>query len=408
MIFTLIAVTASLIVALVLVWPLFSKKHQTDIVGRDQVNLQSAVTRLAELKQELEEGQITAEQFEKYRLDLEIVAVEDLNTSSSSPATCGKGNTIIASSVVLIVLLASTLIYQQNGFKQEFEEAQQQLVVENSKQAEADKIITTVEKFIKENPENVESRVILAQVYIEEERFSDAAAIYRELYDINPEEPDILVNYAEALARSHGNRLIGKPTDLLNEALQLAPNHGRALWLAGFAAQQAENNEQALKHWKHLLAGIEEGSEIYQNVVTLIAETEKSNSASTLTTTVVPGDGTGTAAIEVMVTLAPEIADKLNSDTTLFVFARAAEGPPMPLAVHRGIAKDLPLKVTLDDSMAMIPKMSLSNFPNIVVGARLSSNGQPQGQAGDLEGFSEIINVLENSSLELVIDSIKP
>lgn len=403
MIFTLIAVTASLIVALVLVWPLFSKKHQTDIVGRDQVNLQSAVTRLAELKQELEEGQITAEQFEKYRLDLEIAAVEDLNSSSSSAATCGKGNTIIASSVVLIVLLASTLIYQQNGFKQEFEEAQQQLVVENSKQAEADKIITTVEKFIKENPEDVESRVILAQVYIEEERFSDAAAIYRELYDINPEEPDILVNYAEALARSHGNHLIGKPTDLLNEALQLAPNHGRALWLAGFAAQQAENNEQALIHWKHLLAGIEEGSEIYQNVAALIAETERSTP-----TTVVPGDGNGTAAIEVMVTLAPEIADKLNSDTTLFVFARAAEGPPMPLAVHRGIAKDLPLKVTLDDSMAMIPKMSLSNFPNIVVGARLSSNGQPQGQAGDLEGFSEIINVLENSSLELVIDSIKP
>ena len=403
MIFTLIAVAASLIVALVLVWPLFSKKHQTDIIGRDQVNLQSAATRLAELKQELEDGQITADQFEKYQLDIEMAAVEDLNTSNSSAATHGKGNTIVASSVVLIVLLASTLIYQQNGFKQEFEDDQQQLAVENSKQAEADKIITTVEKFIKENPEDVESRVILAQVYIEEERFSDAAAIYRELYDINPEEPDVLVNYAEALARSHGNRLIGKPTDLLNEALQLAPNHGRALWLAGFAEQQAENNEQALKHWKHLLAGLEEGSEIYQNVATLIAETERSTP-----TTVVQGDENGIAAIEVMVTLAPEIADKLNSGTTLFVFARASEGPPMPLAVHRGTANDLPLKVTLDDSMAMIPKMSLSNFPNIVVGARLSSNGQPQGQAGDLEGFSEIINVLENSSLELVIDSIKP
>jgi cytochrome c-type biogenesis protein CcmH len=407
MIFTLIAVAASLIVALILVWPLLSKKHQANIIKRDQVNLQSAVTRLVELKQELKEGQITAEQFEKYQLDIETVTAEDLNASNSSTATHGKGNTIVASSVVLIVLLASIFIYQKNGFKQEFEVAQQQLAVENSKQAETDKILSTVENFIKENPEDIESRVILAQVYIEEERFSDAAAIYRELYDINPEEPDVLVNYAEALARSHGNRLIGKPTDLLNEALQLAPNHGRALWLAGFAEQQAENNEQALKHWKHLLAGIEEGSEIYQKVVTIIAETEKSKSTST-PTTLVQGDGVGTAAIEVMVTLAPEIADKLNSDTTLFVFARASEGPPMPLAVHRGTAKDLPLKVTLDDNMAMIPKMSLSNFPSVVIGARLSSNGQPQGQAGDLEGFSEIINVLENSSLELVIDSIKP
>lgn len=407
MIFTLISITASLIVVLFLIWPLFSLRPQETVVEREQVNLQSAATRLAELKHELENDQITAEQFEKYRFDIEIAAVEDLNTSNSSAATHGKGNIIVATSVVLIVLVVSTLIYQQNGFKQEFEEAQQQLTVGSSKQAETNNILASVEEFIKENPEDVESRTILAQVYIEKERFSDAVTIYSELYDINPQEPDVLVNYAEALARTLGNRLIGKPTDLLNEALKLAPSHGRALWLAGFAAQQAENNEQALKHWKHLLSSIEEGSEIYQNVAMLIAETESSKSASTLITAV-QGDASGIAAIEVIVTLAPEMSDKLNSNATLFVFARASEGPPMPLAVHRGTAKDLPLKVLLDDSMAMMPKMSLSNFPNVVVGARLSSNSQPQGQTGDLEGFSAIINVRETTSLNLIIDSIKP
>jgi len=106
--------------------------------------------------------------------------------------------------------------------------------------------------------------------------------------------------------------------------------------------------------------------------------------------------------------LSPEFLNKVDPNTTLFIYARASEGPPMPLAVHKGLAKDLPITVTLDDSMAMMPQMSLSSFPKVIVGARLSSNGQPQGQSGDYEGYSDAIEVSTNPVVDILINSVKP
>jgi cytochrome c-type biogenesis protein CcmH len=88
----------------------------------------------------------------------------------------------------------------------------------------------------------------------------------------------------------------------------------------------------------------------------------------------------------VQVTLAPDLAAHVQPGDTLFVFARAAEGPRMPLAISRRRADELPLTVTLDDSMAMQPQLKLSAFDRVVVGARISRSGNAIPQTGDLEG----------------------
>jgi cytochrome c-type biogenesis protein CcmH len=88
------------------------------------------------------------------------------------------------------------------------------------------------------------------------------------------------------------------------------------------------------------------------------------------------------------VTLAPALAAKARPDDILFVFARAAEGPRMPLAILRKQVKDLPFSFTLDDSMAMTPTMRLSSTPRVVVGARISARGDATPQPGDLQGYS--------------------
>jgi cytochrome c-type biogenesis protein CcmH len=65
----------------------------------------------------------------------------------------------------------------------------------------------------------------------------------------------------------------------------------------------------------------------------------------------------------------------------------------MPLAILRKQVKDLPVRFTLDDSLAMSPAMRLSSVPRVVVGARISRTGNAMPQPGDLEGLSEPVAV---------------
>lgn len=405
MTFILLTLAIAVIAVLLLLRPLFSKEGQQSKVERDAVNIQAAATRLSELKLELENGLISQERFDNYKLELETAALDDLRNAASPETQEHKGNRILAVIVALLVPLLSITIYQQLGneaaFHPELQTDEAAIATE-----EIEKMLVAVEQAVKENPDDVEGRIALAQVYVELERYSDAATVYLELKKLRPEDPDVLVNYAEALARSHGNRLTGKPTELLNAALEIEPKHGRALWLAGFAEQQADNKEGALTHWRHLLAGMEEGSEVFQHLENLISELENGTPTSEVVTS-----NQSTAAqqsIQVKVALSSEFLTNVDPNTTLFIYARASEGPPMPLAVHKGLAKDLPITVTLDDSMAMMPQMTLSSFPKVIIGARLSSNGQPQGQSGDYEGYSDAIEVSANPVVDILINSVKP
>ncbi len=112
--------------------------------------------------------------------------------------------------------------------------------------------------------------------------------------------------------------------------------------------------------------------------------------------------------LTVNVALDPKLKDKLDPDATLFVYARAASGPPMPLAIQRIKASQLPLTVTLDDSMGMLPTMKLSMFPQVVVGARISKSGNAMAQSGDLQHLSAPLDVHRTEPVDLTIDQTVP
>jgi len=113
------------------------------------------------------------------------------------------------------------------------------------------------------------------------------------------------------------------------------------------------------------------------------------------------------ASVAGTVSLAPALAAKVAPSDTVFIFARAAEGPRMPLAILRKQVKDLPAAFTLDDSMAMAPNFALSKFPSVVVGARVSKSGNAAPQTGDLEGFSPVVKI-GATGLSVVIDRALP
>jgi cytochrome c-type biogenesis protein CcmH len=154
----------------------------------------------------------------------------------------------------------------------------------------------------------------------------------------------------------------------------------------------------AVEYWQRLLAQIPENeTEDRQSLLEQINEAKRLmkpmalNATATPSTATLPNlpKATGAAQLQVEVSLAAEVLAKVNPTDTVFIYARAKQGTPMPLAVVKKQVKDLPLKITLDDSMAMTPSMKLSNFSEVMVMARVSSSGNALPQAGDYVGQVE-------------------
>jgi cytochrome c-type biogenesis protein CcmH len=114
-----------------------------------------------------------------------------------------------------------------------------------------------------------------------------------------------------------------------------------------------------------------------------------------------PGDSTN---VVVKVALDPRFKESVGPNDTLFVFAKAAHGPPMPLAIARLTAAQLPASVTLTDAMSMVPSATLSQFPQVVVGARISKSGNAIAQSGDLQTLSASTTTGHAEPVQLIID----
>jgi cytochrome c-type biogenesis protein CcmH len=115
----------------------------------------------------------------------------------------------------------------------------------------------------------------------------------------------------------------------------------------------------------------------------------------------------GGARISGEVSLAPELMRQAKPDESVFIFARAVDGPPLPLAVIRTTVQALPLRFTLDDSSSMAPGAKLSMHRQVVVSARVSRSGDAKPQPGDLVGSVQPVNVGATGVKVLISDVVR-
>jgi len=150
------------------------------------------------------------------------------------------------------------------------------------------------------------------------------------------------------------------------------------------------------------------GSKESQQVMSIIAEAQDLASGKTPAPVAqATAAEASTAKVAGVVSLSPDLAGKVAPSDTVYIFAKAAQGPPMPLAAFRAQVKDLPIKFDLDDSMAPTPMAHLSDFSQVIVGARISKSGDPMPQSGDLQGVSNVVQV-GSSGLQVKINSVVP
>jgi len=268
--------------------------------------------------------------------------------------------------------------------------------------------VTQLRAHLAAKPDDIQAWMLLAQTSSMLHNSADAHDAYDHVLKLDANNADAMVGWAETDALVSKDHFIGdRARELLNRAVLLQPDSQRGLWLLGVSDFQRDNYRDAAATWRLLQKQLEPGSEIAKAVAGQIAQADARASgapaeASTTATAAVPQGAT----LEVQVSLAPALKAKLLPGDTLFVFARAEQGPPMPLAVAKLDAGKLPVTVTLSDAMAMTPALKLSSATQVFVGARISHSGEPTAQPGDLEGNAGIVAVDRKTPIEIRIDKV--
>ena len=247
---------------------------------------------------------------------------------------------------------------------------------------------------MKERPDDVEGWIMLARSYTVLGRFADAVPAYRRAVELQPRNASLLADYADTVAATKRTADNPESIALIERALAIDPGHPKALALAGTVDYDRGDYARAIDRWQLILERVSPESELGQQITGSIADARaRLGGAAPPAAASTAGAGstqaaTGLAAPAVsgMVTLDPALAAKAAPGDTVFVFARAASGGKMPLAVQRAKVADLPLRFKLDDSMAMAPGMTVSSAKQVIVVARISKSGQATPSPGDLAG----------------------
>jgi cytochrome c-type biogenesis protein CcmH len=408
---TAFALAAVVLVLVALAWvivPLMGVRGRGGI-ERDASNVQILRDQLAELDRDLVAGTLSGEQYDQAREELQRRVLEESVPAGAGVST-GRDGRWTAVILAIAVPIAAGLLYLQLGNLQVF--APHASGPEHALTAqEIEGLVAKLEARLRDHPDP-EGYVILARSYTAMQRFPEAVAAYERAGDVVMQNPDVLADYADALAASTGGDLSGKPLELVKRALALDPSHLKSLALAGTEAFNRRDFKTAVAYWERMRPLVPADSPYGQSVASSIAEARKLGGIDGAVAPPAPpahmaAAAAGGARITGVVTLAPEVAAKAKPDDTLFIFARAASGPRMPLAIMKRQVKDLPVEFSLDDSMAMTPAMKLSNFPEVVVGARVSQSGTAAPRSGDLEGLSGTIKV-GAKDVAIVIDKVVP
>lgn len=259
--------------------------------------------------------------------------------------------------------------------------------------------------------------MLLARSQLSAGRAAEAVRAYAKASELRPDDANLLVEYANAVAMTQQRDLSGQPQDLLARALRIEADNLNALALAGAAALQAGDRDGALQHWSRLEQLVAADPQDLERVRVLLARARGEAppppaalpaghpDTAPVMARVADQAPASKAGISGTVTVASELAARVAPTDTLFIFARAPGGPPMPVAAMRTRAGGWPVAFQLDDSSAMGQGRALSSFSQVDIVARISRLGSPVAQAGDIEGRLERV-ALGSSNLRLVLDKV--
>lgn len=379
----------------------------------------SAASRLARRRRALEELRDDLDPAD-YRKRLAKLELEQADAAGSSISPRG-----LAGLLVVSIPLLTLFFYSQVGRPDGIDP-------EPGPNGELRQILGELTSRVRNEPEDIDAWNQLGMIWKQLQQYPASEGAFRRVIYIEPENEFARVELAETLLYASSRaQLPAESRQLLDSVLADDPDNQKALWLAGLGAFHDGDQQRALALWTRLRDQLPEGS-VRQRVSEQIAEITGApapepaeqpartamvnpHAAMPPARNTVPAspaanpadaEEQGGASIQVEVALDPALAGRLHGSETVFVFARAVNGPPAPLAVKRLSAADLPATVVLSDGDSMAQGLSLSTFPQVQISARISLTGNAIASTGDLQGQSGPVTVKETDRLGILIDEV--
>lgn len=387
---------------LVVVLPLWFQAARHSHTAEAATHLAVYRRRRAELDEERSAGVLDEDGYRSALAELERQFLEDEPDGPRAVGGHGGHPWLLSVSLALLLPALALVIYGQVGGGRAALTGGP-LALAGAERATVERLASELVQRVRSEPDNGTAWLMLGRARLALEDYSGALEAMSRARRLLGDEPAALAGYAQALALGDPEQqLAGKPRALLEAALDKDPDLPEALWLGGLAAAQAGDYGQALTYWQRLLAQQPPESDAARTLTEHIRALRARMPQSTASA----GDDSS-PVLSVRVDIAPALAPQIKPDAWLYIYARDADtGGGRPLAVVRRRAGQLPLTIELNQGM--MPGSGLGDADRLMVVARVSRNGKPTPESGDLQGQAGPFTLSERQQVEVVIDRRLP
>ena len=359
---------------------------------RTALNVTLYQERLQELENQLQAGVLDQAQMEAGRAEAARELLDDTEGVQRRSSVLGGKIPLISA---LLVPVLGVALYLHWGAVDEVVQTRQMAAAQPQS---IEEMTARLEQTVQQQPDSAEAWYFLGRTYMAQERAGDAAKAFERAVEIAGRAPELLGQWAQALYFAEGKQWSEQMQALTDEALKADPQEVTSLGLLGIAAYESQRYADAVNYWERLVAVLPEQDPSRAAIAGGIerarqqmGEGEQPSAAAEPSVKV--------HALEVRVSLSPEVQQNVQPDDAVFVFARALSGPPMPLAVKRLKVSDLPVQISLSDVDAMMPELKISRFDQVQLVARVSragnaTQGEWTGQTGPVASTSRDVQAL--------------
>ena len=370
-------------------WSIWFLKYPLADNGLDlqQSNITLGKQRKLELQSDLEQGLIDQEQYDQALEEISSTLALELNQAHVKVSSQSNINIWVGVVIVLLPIFAMGVYQNLSNYK-----PVSQAEVVDSQPLSLEESAANIKQHLDDNPGDFDAWKMLGITYFELGKVELSLNAYEQAYQINSQDPRLLVEYASAMISANDDQFVGRPVNLIKQALELDPNAPDALYLAGMFAVSVQDFELAKALWNKALTVLPEQSSDRQALVSILQELSRVESGNISNT------------VTVKVELSDKILAARSADDYLMIYVKAAQGRPMPIAIQKLPIKAFTGQVVLSDMNSVMSEKLLSQHDQAVVVVRISTTGSAMKQADDLQVVSEVVRIADNPIVTLKLD----